>query len=318
VSLGKFFIGLLLLPGFAAQSHAQWNPVLNATQTNNPANRCRNVAIRVEDSRGIGIMGAVIIPEDHPFPIMTDSQGFAAIPCHGMSSILRNVKISAPGYAPINVAVMTEARSNFDIRLDRSEPANQRGDRIVTAAELSVDIQKRSAGLQHEATKALAAKDLDRAGELLLEAQHLTPSSASIMNNLGIVALNRKDLDSAGTWFQKAAEAAPYNGQIRGNLGLVFWMQHRSDESYSHLARAVSMGYQSHLANYILGVVGLEKGQSAESIKYLKKIPADRFPYRDWYLSIALRNCGKNKAADESFRKFLQRNPAPFFVHMLR
>jgi lipopolysaccharide biosynthesis regulator YciM len=88
-------------------------------------------------------------------------------------------------------------------------------------------------------------------------------------------------------------------------------VQHRTDESYTLLTKAVAQGYESGVAHYILGTLSLQKGENQEAIAHLKKVSADRFSYRDLYLSIALRNCGKTKAADESYRNFLRRNPAP-------
>lgn len=128
----------------------------------------------------------------------------------------------------------------------------------------------------------------------------------------GQIVLGRKDVDTAGKWIQKASEEAPYRADILGNLGLVRWMQYRDEESYGILLQAFSRGYESKLGHYILGIVGLEKGASKDSVEHLKKVPPDRFPYRDLCLSIAMRNCGKAKAADETFRNFLQRNRAPF------
>jgi tetratricopeptide (TPR) repeat protein len=152
---------------------------------------------------------------------------------------------------------------------------------------------------------------------MLLEAHQPTPSSPGIAHDLGIVALRRKDLESAGSWFQKAAEEAPCNAAFLGDLGPVRWMQHRWQESCQIGAKAFSEGYEPGLGHYLLGTVGLGKAESQEAVKHLGKIPADRFAYRDLCLSIAIRNCGKNKAADESFRNFVRRNPAPCGVSLL-
>jgi Tfp pilus assembly protein PilF len=172
--------------------------------------------------------------------------------------------------------------------------------------------------LQQEAEKALAAKDYEVAEKLLMEVLQLTPSSASAANNLGVVALHKKDLETAASWFQKASEEAPYKPDILGNFGLVRWMQRRPEESYTILKKAFSMGYESNLGNYILGTVGLKNGDSKDAVERLKKTPPERFPYRDLYLSIALRNCGKTRAADESYRNFFRHNPAPFLISLFQ
>jgi tetratricopeptide (TPR) repeat protein len=193
-------------------------------------------------------------------------------------------------------------------------PVHPSAGTTVNVAELPASIQSRSGHLQDEAIKALARRDYDTADKLFKEAFQLTPSSPSIANNLGILALRHKDLDSATSWFRKAAEEAPQKPDIVGNLGLVLWMQHRSEESYAILAKATSQGFESGLAHYILGMLELGKGNAQGAMNHLKKAPSDRFPYRDLFLSIALRNCGKSKAADESYRNFVRRNPAPLLA----
>jgi hypothetical protein len=95
-------------------------------------------------------------------------------------------------------------------------------------------------------------------------------------------------------------------------------MQHRSEESYNLLRKAAAMGHETFLGNYIMGRVDLEKGLNKEAAYHLRKIPPKRFPYRDLYLSIALRNLGKTKAADEAHRNFLQRNPVPYSISSLQ
>ncbi len=258
-------------------------------------------------------MGAAVVPEDTGMAVTTDSDGMVDLPCRFMENMLPVLKVSAGGYTPTSVTLLPNS-SYFTIRLDRSEPVTRAAGTTVSASELSTDVQAKSIRLQDEAGRALDRRDYDEAGKLLLEALQLTPSSPGIANNLGVVALRHKDLEAAASWFQKAAEEAPYKGDILGNLGLVRWMQHRADESYNILIKACSRGYESPVGHYILGTVSLEKGQNREAAEHLKKAPADRFPYRDLYLSIALRNCGKTKAAEESYRNFLRRNPAPFLI----
>ncbi len=317
---GKFSLGLLFLLMIAAGAplQAQWAPFSDNSPMSGLGDRCRDVMVMVTDSMGTAIAGAAVTTEDSGFEFTTDSQGVVSVPCHGGESVLPVVNVRASGYRPTTVTLMPNGRSSLEVRLDRGEPMTRSAGATVNASELSPNVQKQSSQLQMEAEKALAAKDYDNAEKLLVQALDLTPSAAPIANNLGVVALHRKDLDSAGSWFQKASEEEPYKAEILGNLGLVRWMQHRFDESYEILSKASSRGYQSMLGEYILGTIGVEKGDSKQAAEHLKKISADRFPYKDLYLSIALRNCGKTKAAEESYRNFLRHNPAPFLVSLLR
>jgi hypothetical protein len=308
VSHTKSAMGVFLLL-FAAQLPAQspkrWG-------------ECEDIAVIVRDPGGAAIIGATVVTENGVMQLLTDSKGYAAIPCSRMSGIPQILKVAAPGYHSASMPLTSNMSSHFEVILDRSAlSVPQSGGTTISAAELRADVQAKSSHLQEEARKALAHQDYNNAEKLLKEALELTPSSPMIANNLGVVALRRKDLDSAGAWFQKAAEVAPYTSDILGNLGLVRWMQHRFEESYRILTKALSLGYESGMAHYILGELDLENGRSEEAANHLKKVPIGRFSYRDLYLSIALRNCGKTKAADESYRNFIRRHPAPYLISQL-
>ena len=310
MSHGKFSIGLVLLLISAAQLHAQWG------SDSNTGSECQDIVVIVKDARGGAIMGASVTT-DNDVPTTTGIDGTAEIPCRSFGTRPQALNVTASGYRPASVALLPDSLSHYEVMLDRNEPIHPSAGTTVSAAELSVDVQQKSAHLQDEANRALARQDYENAQKILLEALQLTPSAAAIANNLGVVALQHKDLESAGSWFKKAAEEAPRAPDILGNLGMIRWLQHRDDESYSVLTKAFSMGYQKDVGHYILGTLDLQKGESREAVNHLKKLSTDRFPYRDLYLSIALRNCGKTKAADESYRNFFRRHPAPYMVSMV-
>jgi hypothetical protein len=318
LSRGKFYLGFLLLLLSAEPILAQWGNTTASESSASNGSQCRDLSVRVEDMQGTGIMNATVAAEGSVFSVNTDSGGFANIPCHAIDGFLPKLNVTAQGYSPVSEMVLPNASSQYKIRLDRRDPITTSSGSTVDISELSRSTQKRSSKLLLEANKALAAKKFDSAETLLKEAYTLTPSSGPIMNNLGVVALNRNDLESAGEWFRKATEASPQNGEIRGNLGMVRWMQYRKDESYNALARASSLGYETNTGNFIMGVLELQKGECEESVPHLKEVPTDRFPYRDLYLSIALRQCGQSKAAAESYSSYLQRNPVPFFITQIR
>lgn len=320
MSYGKFWLGWVFLSAAVAQLPAQWGP--NSVNNNNNdvmgvMGMCRDIQVRVQDNTGMSIMGASVTTDSNYAQATTDSEGRAWISCRSSNSSFTNVEVSAPGYQTARVPLMMDTGSHLEVRLDKLAPVIKGQERTISARELSSSVQAESQELQNQAAKALQLKDYGTAEDLLLKAQKLTPSAASVLNNLGVVALHKKDLDGAAAWFEKAAQAAPFKADIVGNLGLVRWMQHRNDESYTLLAKAVSMGYESNLGHYILGTVGLEKGMDKESIQHLKKIPSERYPYRDLYLSIAFRNAGKTKAADESYRNFVRQHPVPYAISIL-
>jgi tetratricopeptide (TPR) repeat protein len=279
---------------------------------------CRDIQVWVQDSAGIAIMGADVVSDSSFMGATTDSRGIARIPCGSIdSSLFMSLEVSALGYQTARVPLISDGSSPVRVRLEKREPVARGQERTISARELSPSIQAESQELQNQAEKALARKDYSTAEDLLLKAHELTPSAVSVLNNLGVVALHKNDLDAAASWFEKAAHAAPFKPDIIGNLGLVRWLQHRNDESYTLLVKAASMGYATSLGHYILGTVGLGKGMNKEAAENLKKISSDRYPYRDLYLSIALRNAGKTRAADESYRNFIKRNPVPYAISIL-
>ena len=314
MSYGKFWLGLVFLSGAVAQLPAQWGP---DSINNDVMGTCHDIQVRVQDAAGMAIVGADVISDSNYMQATTDSHGMAWIPCGSTNSPFMNLEVSAPGYETSRVPLMPDGSSLMQVRLERREPVRRAQEGTISARELSFSVQAESQELQNQAVKALERKDYDTAEDLLVKAQKLTPSAASVLNNLGVVALHKKDLDAAVSWFEKAAHAAPFKPDIVGNLGLVRWMQRRNDESYTLLVKAASMGYNTSLGHYILGTVGLGKGMGKEAAENLRKISSDRYPYRDLYLSIALRNAGKTKAADESYRNFVKRNPVPYALSIL-
>ncbi len=300
---------------------AQWDSPPDRSQFSSvPGNPCRDVRLTVTDIAGIAIMGAGITTENQDLELTTDSLGSAAIPCHDLGrNILPVITVRATGYKTRRVNLLPDINSRLEIRMDKSgNLANRTPGVTVNASELAFDVQKQSAQLQQQANRALAGRDYESAEKLLVEAMQITPSDPSVANNLGIIALHKKDVDEAVSWFQKASDEAPYKFEILGNLGLAKWMQLHYEESYTILTKAYAHGYESNLGNYILGTMELRKGESKDALQHLKKTPPNRFPNRDLYLSIALRSCGKQKAADESYRTFLQNNPAPLLASLSR
>ena len=314
----NFRLAFFFLLASASQSPAQLglNPWPN--RDSERTGMCRDMEIRVKNSSGGAIMGAVVTMENYGIPLTTDAQGLALMPCRPYDGIALRMQVSAPGYKASSITIASTAVSRLEVRLDAQDISGNAGEMAVSVRELQKAVQADSQNLQNQAAKALERKDYDTAEKLLLQAQQLTPSLPGIANNLGIVALHRKDLNAAGSWFEKAMQIAPAKADIVANLGLIRWMQHRSEESYNLLTKASAMGHETFLGNYIMGRVDLEKGLNKEAADHLRKIPPKRFPYRDLYLSIALRNLGKSKAADEAYRKFMERNPVPYSISTLQ
>jgi tetratricopeptide (TPR) repeat protein len=302
--------GLLLL--FAIPLPAQWRPGVSPGGSFGRAGICRNIEVIVRDSMGITIAGAKVTMNDNVVPFTTDSQGLAVIPYCATRDTVEMMEVRASGYLPAKVMIMSGLRSRFEVSLERHDPFPKSSALTVNVNELYPEVQKKSRNFLELANKALNDKDYGSAKKLLLNALKLTPSNGAIPNNLGIVALHQNNLNAAVSWLQDATDIAPYAADIVENLGIVRWIQQRRDESYRLLCKAADMGYVTGAGLYIIGKVSLEKGLDKEAAKYLKDTPRDQFPYRDLYLSTALRHLGKTKTADKAYRDFLKHNPFPF------
>ncbi len=182
----------------------------------------------------------------------------------------------------------------------------------VTVGELSVEVEEKSLHLQEQGLEAFKHADYLAADSLLRQALDLTPSSATIYNNLGAVCLRQRRLDLAAGWLERALALAPQDPCIMGNLGIVRWLQYRSEESYRLLKLALVRGYTYGPGQYILGLLSLERGSTGAAIRHLSKASPNEFPERDLYLSVAYRKENRLKPAEQSYRKFLKRNPVPW------
>jgi hypothetical protein len=312
MSYSKLLLTLVSLLIFVAQLSAQFRPSLWPETNADRLGICRDIEITVRDSMGMVITGAMIVIDKSVMPFTTDAQGLIEIPCPVGMGPFAMLEVKAFGYHTSRVRIAPDANYRLEVILDKQDPVAPTAELTISAKELNKTIQMQSQELQNQAASAIRRQDYDTAGTLLLKALALTPSIAEITNNLGIIALHKKDLNAAGMWFEKAVEMAPRKAGIIANFGIVRWMQDRAEESYGLLKRAAAMGYESGACNYIIGRVSLKKGKNDEAVKYLKKAPPDRFPYRDLYLSIALHHLAKTKAAEETYKNFLRRNPVPY------
>ncbi len=184
----------------------------------------------------------------------------------------------------------------------------------VGVAELSPQASRKSLQLQEAGLNALHHADYLGADRLLHQALALTPSAYAIYNNLAVGCAARSRLSEAAGWLEKAWALAPFDPIVAGNLGVIRWLQERTDESYNLLRTALNRGYNSGAAHFAMGVMALQREYPLEAVRNLSKANRTRFPARDLYLSLALRELGKVDAAAKNLRKFLEGNTAPWFL----
>jgi Tfp pilus assembly protein PilF len=266
---------------------------------------CSKVVVHVRDSSGLGIANAMVtVNQAWTYP--TDFDGAATLECRPDMNSGAFVEVTAQGFKPQSRVLHQLRYGDANIYLERGTSESRHSSATVSVKELRPEVQARSQELQEKAVEALHNGEDLAAEEMLKEAFELTPSSASICNNLGVAYLHRNEYGEAAAWFEKAAAAAPYHPLILGNLGLIRWYQGRPDESYMLLDRAVTGGFSSPSAHYLLGVMSLHKNEYKKSIDQMRKTHRDRFPYRDLYISVAQRMQGDQKAASRTYRTFVE------------
>ncbi len=275
----------------------------------------REIDLFVQDDQGRGIPGALVKVEGG-WTASTDDQGLTTIELQPGMQFPLTVNLKAAGFEDDRLLIVPRRDPCVVAHMRRAVLETGEG-LTVRAGELQRSVQKESRDLQTKALDALHKGDYGEAEELLHRAVELTPSSASAHTNLGIVYLHRNDLEQAAESFEKAVRAAPYNPLTVENLGIVRWLQGRQKESYELLSRADSQGYSTETGNYIVGVWTLMRGFADSAAAHLKKVNPKRYVYRDLFLSLAERTRGKVKAAESSYRRFIERKPAPLWQAVL-
>jgi Tfp pilus assembly protein PilF len=312
MSYRRIWLEWIFLFTWAPLSQAQSN---SRSSINIIPRTCSDIQVIVKDSNGLTIEGAVISTES--VELITDIRGRAVFPCNLYKSVSAVIEVCAAGYRRTRVPFQPDSASYFEVRLEKENPVTHPVQKTISVRQLPAAVKSESLTLQKQARDALATGDYGNAETLLLRALDLTPSSASILNNLGVAAARQNKKDSAEMWFERAAQANPGEPEAFGNLGLIRWSQHRPEESYDLLSKAASMKYETSAGNYIMAMVCMGKGLYGEAVRHLKKVPADRFPLRDLYLSLVLQHCGKAKAASDAHRKFLKHRRASYAVSAL-
>jgi tetratricopeptide (TPR) repeat protein len=269
--------------------------------------RDRPIIINVRTQAGTPVNAAVALL-NATFVVPADAQGIIRIDLRPPLRLPVQVDIHAPGYARRQIMIEGPEIGNIDIYLDEEKTNNTpRAERTVSAGELSKTNQAAAQKLEDTAYRAIEAGDYVKAEELLRSALGFAPDSSLIWTNLGVAILRQGRFGEAIQYLEKGFQLAPFTSTAAGNLGLVRWIQGRRDEAYELLDRAVALGFEAKGAHYFLGVLALGRGLYKQSFTELGLVDPKRFPYRDLYLSLALRGLHQHKPASKAFGDFLQR-----------
>jgi tetratricopeptide (TPR) repeat protein len=91
----------------------------------------------------------------------------------------------------------------------------------------------------------------------------LAPTSAAVLNNLGIAYLRKNDAARASDAFRRALRAEPENVSSHTNLGLALLAEHKAAEAAQHLERASRAAPEDVGIRFNLGRAYLEAGNPA-------------------------------------------------------
>jgi Tfp pilus assembly protein PilF len=219
------------------------------------------------------------------------------------------VSVTAPGYGTQQYVLDSPKPSNTELHMMRLGPDRPPAMTRVSAAELAPGVRERAREQHARGLEALARRDYAAAEKLFRDAIELTPSSSSAHNNLGLVYLRQGDLVRAAPEFEKAYALAPGNAVAAGNLGTLRFLESRRDESFRLLEQARAGGFPSQLADYLFGLLALERNRPHEAAAALLAVAAERYPYRDLFLAVALERSGRQREAARHLRQFRKRVP---------
>ncbi len=267
----------------------------------------REVVITIIDNTGHPLAGAELVL-DRGLRLNSDRRGQVWLDFGLKPVSLMLISVTAPGYKAQDMMLDPMDNETTIVMERKSEPSSTVSSTVSTV-ELNPDMQLRSESLQRRGLQEISRGEYDAAEQTFKEAYDLTPSSASICNNLAITYLRRYNFVQALQWLERGEQIAPYDPLICANLGLMRWKQDRFDESFRLLNVAAAHGFSTPYTQYILGILHLTKGHPASSSRLLEQLSAKRFPYRDLYLSLASRILGKKSEERRYFSHFLKRNP---------
>lgn len=275
----------------------------------------RYMRIYIVDIAGQPISGAEVIIGDISIE-RTDFQGMVRIESRPGLHLPAYTVIRAEGFQTRHHLLEASLRESVSIVLERINSRTLPAGKGVSVSEMSPANRKAAVQLHDQALDAIRNADYNTAEQLLRKVVELSPSTAATYNNLAVVSLRQGRLGQSAAWFEKALEVEPLNHSSMGNLGIIRRLQDRREESFQLLDRAISMGFVSPMAQYLHGLLSLEKGLWKQAVAQLRLVRPDRFAYRDLFLAAAYSRLGQEKPARKSFRKFIERNPVNFIVHI--
>ncbi len=274
---------------------------------------CSELRLSVRGFDGSPIPGALVVVNGS-MHFFSDSRGSVVVDCRPDTRLPIQVEAGAEGFQTRSTVVRGTDNREIEIVLSRGSETPVPSRDSVSIAELSRDVQVKSLDLQQEGLDAIHRGDYDRADSLFQRALALTPSSPSIYNNLGVACARRQEVAQAANWFEKAFRLAPFDSTTEGNLGVIRWAQNRCEESYRLIKASVGRGYSSAGAFYALGIMELQRGLPAESVRHLSRTKSKEFAYRDLYLYVAYAKLNKPDDALKSYRRFRKRMPVPWIA----
>jgi Tfp pilus assembly protein PilF len=143
------------------------------------------------------------------------------------------------------------------------------------------------------------------------------PSSARLLNNLGIIYYDQKRVEEARALFERAVAIDPEYPEGYNNLGHIYYREGKFPEAVALFQKAIRINPRSADAFNNLGVVACEQGNYQDGVRFFAKAaecnPFD--PSTRYNLGLALARLGKTAEAEAALLEALKINPGMGNVH---
>jgi len=124
-----------------------------------------------------------------------------------------------------------------------------------------------------DASRLLAAGNLDQAAVLAKQGLARSPQSLVGLNLLGVIYQQQGEYQEAVSQFKEALAIKPNSVDTLVNLGTILAVQNENDLAEQSLKKALRVQPRNKTAIYNLGTVLLNEKRPKESLSYLQRIP---------------------------------------------
>ncbi|MEW6130427.1 MAG: tetratricopeptide repeat protein [Acidobacteriota bacterium] len=277
------------------------------------------------------ITGRVVLPSGHPvsnsvrirlsnlrdegMDLFTDNSGNFVFP----NLAPGNYTIEAIGdnklYEPAveQVLLLRGMRAMVVVHLREKVNANASKGKVISAAEVDVNIPEAARKEYNAATKLVTQGNLEGAVEHYQKAIAIYPAYLTARNDLGSQYLKLKKIDEAIEQFEAAIELNPkaFNPQL--NLGIALIKQKKYLIAIDHLQQALTIDSSSAAVHLYLGIAAVETDEletAGRELNLAMSMGGKEFSIGHFYLAqVHMKNADREGAINE-LKIFIESTPA--------